>query len=233
MIARLRRISSATRILAGVVVAGTLWGSGVGWGEASPEVWYARKLTLGETPLRVEHFWSKGRKLRAHTVLAGHPIVTIVNGERYYVLDLLARSGVAIRRSPKALEQDRAGGRPFGLEGDRLRAEGAENVRSERLAGALCDVYRLTDAQGRREVWVTQESPQLPLRVEIFDRRSGRTARNDFIDWTQSVSPPDSFFEPDPSIALERIEYPEFVRRSAEGPVGPAPVLYSDLLHGW
>lgn len=196
------------------------------------ETWYARRLTLGDTPLRVEHFWSKGRRMRAHTVVAGHPLITIVNGDRYYVLDALTGKGIGIRRSPRALRADEKGGRPFGNEAKRLLDKGAEKVKTERLAGALCDVYRITDSRGRREVWITQEAPHVPLRIEVFDRSSGRTGRNDYLDWSQSLEIPDAFFEPDPRFEMELVEYEDYLTRSADGPVGPAPVLYSDLLHG-
>ena len=42
----------------------------------------------------------------------------------------------------------------------------------------------------------------------------------------------DAFFEPDPRVKLERVEYADYVTRSQTGPVGPAPVLFSNLLHG-
>jgi hypothetical protein len=187
---------------------------------------------LGETPLRVEHFWSKGRRLRVHTVLAGHPVVTIVNGDRYYVLDELTGTGVAIRRNPAARRADAGGARPFGNDAERILREGGEKVRSERLAGTSCDVYRITDAKGRREVWVTQEEPRLPVRVEIFERISGRSGRHDYLDWSRDVPMPDAFFEPDPRFTIESLEYEEYLTKATEGPVGPAPVFYSDLLHG-
>jgi outer membrane lipoprotein-sorting protein len=200
----------------------------------APDTWYAQRLTLGDTPLRVEYFWSKGRKMRSETVVGGFPIVTIVNGEYYYVIDPLRGAGMAIRRSPAALQaeqRDRAR-RPFATEAEILIEQGAEKVRSEPLGGRLCDVYRITDNAGRREVWVTADALKLPLRIEAFDRMSGSTVRTDFVDWTRSLPIPDSFFEPGSDVKLERMEYDEYVRRSAEGPVGPAPILHMGLLHG-
>jgi len=54
----------------------------------------------------------------------------------------------------------------------------------------------------------------------------------DYIDWIADPVLTDAFFEPDPRIQLETIEYDDYVKRSGQGPVGPAPVLFSPLLHG-
>ncbi|UCE85353.1 MAG: hypothetical protein JSU66_13530, partial [Deltaproteobacteria bacterium] len=84
----------------------------------------------------------------------------------------------------------------------------------------------------RRQVWATQEDPKLPIRVEIFDRASGHTTRADYLEWTRRLDVPDSFFEPDPRLTLERVSYDDYVERSAREAVGPVPVLFGDLLHG-
>lgn len=196
------------------------------------EVWYAQTLTTGDAGLRVIHYWSKGRKLRSEMVVVGRPIVTVVNGEHYYAVDVLTGRGVDIRRSPAALAADARGGRPFGNELERVKAVGGEKIRSERLGGRKCDVYRVTDPKGRREVWIAEGEAQLPIRIEVFDRKSSITVRTDFVDWSRDVALPDSFFEPSPQWTLEQVEYEDYARRSAKEPVGPVPVLFGDLLHG-
>jgi hypothetical protein len=167
-------------------------------------------------------------------VIGGVPIVTIVNGEFYYVVDGARGVGLVIRRSMAALEADRTrpGERPFGSEGRQLVAKGAELVREEEIAGRKCRIHRLTDEFGRHEVWVTADEAALPLRIDQSDRASGARVVTDYVDWLRELDLPDSFFELDPRVQLERIEYEEYLQRSAAGPVGPAPVLFSDLLHG-
>jgi hypothetical protein len=199
---------------------------------AAEETWFVQKVTSGDSPLRVENFWSKGSRLRAHTVVAGRPILTLVNGEFYTVIDELAATGVAIRRSPAAIAADAKRGRPFGREGERLLAEGAEKVGRETIMGRDCDVYRLTTGGGRREACLLQDPPRVPVRAEEFDRARGATVQVRFLDWSRGFPVADAFFEPDPRIAIERVEYADYLERAPKGPVGPAPVLYRDLLHG-
>lgn len=201
---------------------------------AAPSTWYAQSLTVGDTPLRFEHFWAKGRRLRAETVIGGFPLLTLVSGEFYYVIDPMRLQGIAVRRSATALQVDRErpAERPFGTIGQTLVAKGAELLHREEIAGRTCKVYRLTDESGRREVWVTDDDLALPLRYEAFERASGAEVRTDFLDWSRELELPDDFFEPDPRVRLERLEYDEYVKRTAAGPVGPAPALYGELLHG-
>jgi hypothetical protein len=199
---------------------------------AEEDTWYVQKVTTGDSPLRVESFWSKGSRLRAQSVVAGRPILTLVNGEFYTVIDELAGTGVAIRRSPGAIQADARRGRPFGREGDRLIAAGAEKVASETIMGRACDVYRVTDPRGRREACVLQDASRLPLRAEEFDRASSATVEIRFLDWSRAFPVADAFFEPDPRVAIERVEYADYLARAPKGPVGPAPVMYRDLLHG-
>ena len=195
--------------------------------------WYAQALARGELGLNVTHFWSKGAMLRAETVIAGHAVVTIVKGPWYYAIDELTGRGVAIRRDAGAVARDAPQRRPFGNEYEILLAQGAEKVGEEMLWGRSTEVYRITDQQGRREAWVTSDDAKLPLRVEIFDRQSGKQGSTEYVIWNNSLDIPDAFFEPASDVSFERMEFEEYVRRSAEnGSAGPVPVLYASLLHG-
>jgi len=202
-------------------------------GDASEPTWYATAVAHGDAGMNVTNFWSKGAKLRAETVIEGHRIVTIVNGRNYYAYDSLGAEGVAIVRAPKAIEQDDPKTRPFGREAVKLVEQGAERVREERIMGRLCEVYRVTDRQGRREVWVTKGEPHLPVRLSIFRRGLGVTQYTDYLNWRRGLEMPDAFFEPEDGVTLQRMDLETYVSRTLEkGPVGPVPVLYADLLHG-
>ena len=203
-------------------------------GAKTPTSWYARSLVHGDNGIVVWDYWSRGRKLRAETIIGGTPIVTLVSGEFYMIFDMLTQSGVAIRRAPEAIAADAklAGERPFGREGQELTAKGAEFVRSEEIAGRPCKMHRLTDERGKSEVWVTDDKRKLPVRVEFSVRGTGAKSTTDYIDWIADLELSDAFFEPDPRVKLERVEYADYVTRSQTGPVGPAPVLFSNLLHG-
>jgi outer membrane lipoprotein-sorting protein len=204
--------------------------------EAAPptevDSWHAERFARSERGMEMTYLWSKGRKLRVEMVVSGIPVVTIVNGPRYYAIDSLHGVGVAIERSARAVARDARGGRPFGTEVERILADGGEKVGTEELAGQTLDLYRVTDGTGRRQAWATQKEPKLPIRVEIFDRPSGQTTRADYLEWTRRLDVPDSFFEPDPRIRLESVTYDDYVKRSATEAVGPVPVLFGDLLHG-
>jgi len=194
--------------------------------------WYARRITTGDAPLRIEDFWSRGPDLHAELVFGGHPIVTIVHGERYLTLDRLQMSGVSIQRSPKAIRQDANRGRPFGHELEILLADGGEKVGTEKVSGRRCDLYRVTDAKGRREVCVSQDKARLPLLLRVFDRSSGRSVESRYVEWESGIEIPDSFFAPDPRYQLEQFSYEDYLKQAAKGPVGPSPALHADLLHG-
>ena len=202
--------------------------------EKAATSWYAQRITHGDTGIAVEHYWSKGRKLHAELVVQGASIQTIVSGEFYTILDMTSQKGVRIRRSPAALKLDeqKPNERPFGREGEDLVAKGAEFVRSDNLADRPCRVLRITDEVGKREVWVSDDKKKLPLRVDFWARGSGMHTTTDYIDWIADPVLSDAFFEPDPRIQLETVEYDDYVKRSGQGPVGPAPVLFSPLLHG-
>jgi hypothetical protein len=201
--------------------------------QAQAPSWYAEALAHSEGGLNVTHFWSKGPKLRAETVIAGHRVVTIVSGQYYYAYDALTREGVAIRRAPEAIARDAPDRRPFGRELEILIEQGAEKVREDTLHGRSCDVYRVTDRRGKRELWVTQGAGPLPVRLEIYSRSRHRTRYTDYSNWMTGIPVPDAFFEPETGVKLDRYEFEDYLRTSVhEGPVGPVPVLYADLLHG-
>jgi hypothetical protein len=196
-----------------------------------PATWYAQALTRGEAGLNVTHLWSKGAALRAETVVAGHKVVTIVRGDRYYAYDGLTGAGLSIRRDPSVVAADRADQRPFAREYDMLMKQGAELVREETLIGRRAGIYRLTDDVGRRELWVTQDELRIPLRVDIFDRQSGAQRTTDYVNWQSDLAIPDAFFTPDTRAPLREMDYTEYLRRSAqEGTVGPVPVFYTHML---
>lgn len=198
---------------------------------SGPATWFAQALTRGEAGLNVTHLWSKGASLRAETVVAGHKIVTIVRGDRYYAYDGLTGEGLSIRREPAVVAAEKPDDRPFAQEYQVLMRQGAELVREETLIGRRAGIYRVTDEIGRRELWVTQDALRIPLRVEIFDRESGSQRTTDYVNWQSDLAIPDAFFAPDPRSSLQEMDYTEYVRRSSEeGSVGPVPVLYTSLL---
>jgi hypothetical protein len=196
------------------------------------QTWFVQRVTTGDAPLRVEYFWSKGSRFRSETVVAGRPILTLVSGEFYYVIDTLAAMGVAIRRSSAALAADAERGRPFGREGEQMLAEGAEKIGTDDETGRPCVLYRITDQRGRREICLTPDELLLPIHSQQYARSSHRRVEARYLDWAQGFQASDSFFAPDPRFELERIEYDAYLERSRRTQLGPAPVLYRDLLHG-
>ena len=199
---------------------------------AGPEdTWYAEAFTQADGTPTQRAMWSKGRKFRDQIAVAGIPAVTIVNGDTYYAIDELHDVGVAIQRSPKALALDAKGGRPFLNEAARIAEDGAEKVATERIAGRACDVYRITNDEGKREAWLTQDALRLPVKIEVYSRSTDSTSVT-YINWARGLEIPDSFFEPDPRVKLERMTWQDYLDRVAKGPVGPVPILYGDLLLG-
>lgn len=199
-----------------------------------PNTWYAQALAYSESGINVTHFWSKGTdKMRAETVVSGHRVVTIVDGNTYYAYDLLSRAGLAIQRSPLAIQQDAERVRPFGKELDAVTRLGGESVGEEDLAGRTLDVYQVTDDLGKRKLWVTQDPRRLTIRLQMFRRSSGRTLNTDFLNWSQGLPITDAFFQPEPDVTLLRLGFDEYLQKQANRePLGPVPVLYTDLLHG-
>lgn len=198
---------------------------------AQESSWWTQRLTFGEGPTFVENLWSKGRRMRAESIVEGHRVTTLVDEKRYVIIDDLGNAGISIARSPRAIAQDAKRKRPFGTEFEDLVADGAEKVGSEVRAGQDVDHYRITRSDGDRdEVWVTQAEPRLPLEA-MYRERSGTRSRRVYLRWVEGAWP-DSLFVPDPGVKLEEISYEEYLERSRKGPVGPAPPFYADLLHG-
>lgn len=194
---------------------------------------YASTFGRSGADHRVVHYWSKGALFRSETIITGHPIVTIVNGDFYYTLDTLVALGVAIRRDPQAIAADGEHSRPFANDLEEIIAAGGEKIRSEVLFGVEVDVYRITDEEGRRTLWVTQDEMRLPVRLESYERKSARTGRLDWVNWMPGIAIPDSFFEPPARIRLERFDsYEDYIARFKDGPVPSVPVLFREFLRG-
>lgn len=195
--------------------------------------WYAQALAQGPGGLNVTQFWSKGNMLRAETAIAGHKIVTIVNGDWYYAYDATKGIGIQVRRTPEAIANARPYVRPFGNEALKLIKQGAEKVREENFHGRETDVYQLTDRLGRRMIWVSKDALNIPFRVEVYNRSLGTKQSTDYIDWLTGLALPDEYFNVDPNVEITAYEFEEYVHFTGKvGNVGPVPVLYLDLLRG-
>jgi hypothetical protein len=185
----------------------------------------------------MERLWSKDAALRSEVVLGGHAVITYVKGDRYVVVDALTGKGTSIQRSAKAIAEDAKRGRPFGTEQQILVARGAEKVKTEGTGEAACDLYRLTDQSGRREVCVTTKE-QLPLVVRAWDRQSGAESETRYLAWSKdlegkSVAIADSFFSPDPRVSIESLDFDAFMAKAQAGEsAAVAPILYPELLVG-
>ena len=70
----------------------------------------------------------------------------------------------------------------------------------------------------------------MPVRVETFDRESGREEVVEYVDWLRGMAIADSFFEPPWQTKLLELDYLDYARRIRLGPVGPVPVLYRRFL---
>jgi hypothetical protein len=195
--------------------------------------WYAQALAQGPGGLNVTHFWSKGPKLRAETVIAGHKVVTIVNGDWYYAFDVALANGIQVRRASDALAKDAPYRRPFGNEALKLIRQGAELVRVETFHGREAEVYQRTDRLGRRTVWATKDALNIPLRIEMYNRTTQARQATDYTDWLTGLKLPDGFFDPPTDVNFEVYELEAYARETAKkGSVGPVPLLYMDLLRG-
>ena len=201
--------------------------------QTSSSSWYAQTLSRSDSGLNVTQMWSLKTQFRAETVARGHKLVTIVRGDTYYVYDELTLTGIAIRRAPAAVAADSRSPRPFGNEAQIMVEEGGEKIREETVVGQRADVYQITDEDGRRVVWVTQDERRLPIRVEVFGRKTGSTRYKEYIDWAVGIPLTDAFFEPDSDVRLERFELDEYIAKTIDrDPVVAIPILYGELLHG-
>jgi hypothetical protein len=163
----------------------------------------------------------------------GRKLVTIVNGDRYVAWDGLAQVGLDLGRAKAAIAADAKRERPFGNELERAIAQGAEKVGEEQIQGVDCDVYRITDERGRREVWVLKGESKLPVRTVVFDRSRGSRIQTDWINWQHGIPIEDGFFSPEGGIAYERHSFEEYSQKVAQGErIGAVPILYIDLLAG-
>jgi outer membrane lipoprotein-sorting protein len=197
------------------------------------ERWYAATIANDESGgFLMVHFWSKGALFRSEAVIAGRPIVTVVDHETYYIFERLSSQGVAIERSKLTKQQDATRGRPFANELDVLIRAGGELVKTTDTPSGPVDVFRATNDAGRRTVWVSTVAPRVPLRVETYDRASATTGRVEYANWIYGPEMPDEFFAPDPRVEFEKVSYAEYKKRLGRETIGPAPVLYRDLLHG-
>ena len=195
--------------------------------------WYAQTFSRSDTGLNVTQLWGLKSQFRAETVARGHKLVTIVSGDTYYVYDLLTKAGIAIRRAPAALAAESRTPRPFGNEAQILIEEGGEKIREETISGTRADVYQITDDNGRRMVWATQDDRQLPIRVEVFGRKSGSTRYKEYVDWVDGLPLTDAFFEPEPGVQFVHFELDEYIAKALErDPLTAIPILYGELLHG-
>jgi hypothetical protein len=197
-----------------------------------PKTWHATAYVRGRIGLRVIDYWSQGPDMRARTLIAGHPITTLVRGDRYVVVDELTGRGVDIRRSKQALAADRRRTRPFAFELDELIADGGEKIENVKIGSIDAEIWRVTDGAGRRKIWLKADDPRVPLRVETFNRAAADTLDLDYTNWIFDLELPPQFFATPQGIAIERFEYEVFLERAGNGTAPNLPVLYPDLLHG-
>jgi len=203
--------------------------------DGTPEIqsWYTQSYTRSDTGLTITYLWALKTKFRAEAVIRGHNLVTIVNGDTYYVYDALTMTGIAIRRAPAAIAADLPNRRPFGNEAETLIDQGGEKIREESIAGKQANVYQMTDDTGRRIVWATQDDQQLPIRVELYNREMGSTRYKEYVDWVHGLLISDKFFEPRPDIQFKRFELDAYVESTlANDPASMIPIIYPELLHG-
>jgi outer membrane lipoprotein-sorting protein len=197
-----------------------------------PKTWHATVFFSSGDSYRIIHYWSSGSSMRAETLIGGHPITTIIRGDRYIAFDRLMGKALDVERSPAAVAQDQGRVRPFAIELEDLKRAGGEKIEETTMSGVPVEVWRLTDETGRRTVWVSKKEPFIPIRAETFVRGSSQTLIFDYSNWGFDLEIPDSFFTLPSDVEVVRFGYAEFERRSAKEPVGVAPILYPDLLHG-
>ena len=75
-------------------------------------------------------------------------------------------------------------------------------------------------------------APLVPLRIKTYDRATGTTGQVDYVNWLHGPPIRNEFFTPDPRVELESISYEQYKKQAGHRMIGPAPVLYRQLLHG-
>ena len=200
---------------------------------AEGNTWYAQRVTQSAGGVAVEHIWSKGASLRSEVVVGAHPVVTVVHGDRYWILDRLSGEGISVARHPNAVGADDPNRRPFGDEAERLQAEGGEFVGDEEITPEFsCRLIKLTDDRGRQEVCVRDDEVGLPVFLRTWDRSTNRNATIQYVNWIKDLEIDTSFFVPDGGGTMKSYTYEDYVKATNGGVVGPAPVFYPQLLHG-
>lgn len=194
---------------------------------------YAMSMARGDSGLHIVEYWSRQGQMRAHTTLGGHPFVTLVTEDTYYTLDPVFKRGVAVPRSPRSTAATRGRHRLFGNEYEDMRAQGAEKIRSEQTSAGPVDVYRLTDDNGRRTVWVTGDEYRLPLKFETFIRATGETAQFEYLSWSPLRLTGEFFTVPGEGWDIERVpSYEAWVTADRNATFRQAPIIFPMLLHG-
>jgi hypothetical protein len=200
--------------------------------ESEAETWYTERIITGAATPGVEHLWSKGPWLRSELVVAGQPIVQIVKGDRYVILNRLQGKGIAIQRNPEAIRRDASRQRPIGDDREIILAAGGEETGDGQVGGQTCTVYRLTDDQGRRETCISTSEAHVPLRTVFWHRASNRSTEIRYLTWASDLPLTDRFFEIEANVEIEPYGYEQYLEALETGPVGPAPPTLSHLLNG-
>jgi hypothetical protein len=198
----------------------------------APKTWHATVFFSSGSSYRIIHYWSDGAMMRAETLISGHPITTIVRGDRYVALDRLTGKALEIERSPAAVLADQGRTRPFGIELDDVKKAGGERIDDTTMSGVPVEVWRSTDDKSRRTVWVSKKPPHVPIRAETFVRGSSQTLTFDYSNWSFDLEVPAAFFALPSEVSVERYGYAEFGAKSVKDPIAGPPILYPDLLHG-
>jgi hypothetical protein len=200
--------------------------------EEKVETWYTERIITGAATPGVEHLWSKGAWLRSELVVAGQPILQIVKGDHYVIVNRLQGRGVAIHRNPEAIRRDASRRRSIGDDREIILAAGGEETGDTQVGGQTCTVYRLTDDDGRRETCVSTSEAHVPLRTVFWHRASNRSTEIRYLTWASEVPLTDEFFEVGPDVVIETYGYEQYLKGLETGPIGPAPPTFSHLLHG-
>jgi len=198
-----------------------------------PKTWQATAFIRGDgIGIRIIDYWSRGSDMVARTLIQGRPITTIVARGRYIVYDGVSGEGINIGRSSRAIAEDKRRIRPFAFEFAEMKAVGGEKIEDIRLGDRRGEIWQKSDAAGRQKLWVSVGMPQIPVRLETFDRKTMATVELDYQNWIFDLEMPDRFFEAPGGIQLETLEYDAYMKKTLEGPGGRVPILYPDLLHG-